>query len=254
MWVICVSIYLLAIKTKARRNSKCLEEPGFEEVAGCSHMPLCDVLEMLFSRASAGGKGDIFEEFQPKKTLQNQFRRPRFQSLSHLQVNRALPRELNWLFTWVRWAGLVPGSSTYNTHCKTALSSAHSAEETDKLTQKILLQPSHTHLLLPPPHTPRVGVSPKLCKLLWTWIRAEGRIYLKVRSFHDNHSRSLGKDKNSIYFRGDWKVTALEHQMVLAFHGAAQRKSFQMKPCLRTADGVCVNLCFPLSITALNQQ
>lgn len=72
--------------------------------------------------------------FNQKKKKKNQFCRPRSQFLSHLQVNRALSPELNWLFTWVRWAGLVPGSSTYSAHYKTRLKS-HEVRQQKRLNE-----------------------------------------------------------------------------------------------------------------------
>lgn len=65
-----------------------------------SMCPPCDALEELLSnrRASASGKGGVFDKFQLKKIM-NQFCRPRLQSLSRLEVNCALSPELNQLFT-----------------------------------------------------------------------------------------------------------------------------------------------------------
>lgn len=52
------------------------------------------------------------------------------------------------------------------------------------------------------------------------------------KGFPREPRQSVRKRKNSISFQGEWKVTAPEHQMVLVFHWTAQRKSFQIKPCL----------------------
>lgn len=177
-------------------------------------------------RASAGGKGGIFEEFQPKK--------PRVISADLDLSLRVVCRWivlclLNWTdYSWVRWAGLVPGSSTYITHCKIGLKShtVRQQKRLNELTQEILLHPPPRPAVSPPDSASSSGAAQD---------QSRRQNLPQSEGFPWEPQQIIKKRKYSIYFHGDWKVTAPEHHMVLVFHWTAQRKSFQMKPCLWTA-------------------
>ena len=61
---------------------------------------------------------------------------------------------------------------------------------------------------------------------------------LQSKGFPWEPQQIFRKRRSSIHFHGEGKGIAPEHQMVLVFHWSAERKSFQIKPCLWPAAGV----------------
>lgn len=128
-----------------------------------------------------------------------------------LQVNNALSPELNWLFTWVRWAGLVPGSSMWVLIMEQPSSCLKWGSRSDWTNQ-----PKKSCCKL---HS----VSPSTASFSGA-TQGQSRRQTLPQAVPGNQSRSLKMLKNSISFQEDWKLTAPGHQMVLVFHWTAQRK------------------------------